>query len=241
MIIAIGLLSFAKNETGDDLFNQLQRMTVNYIKKTKGFYYSRSRTRHPNLAINPYMIMRRLRQNPADEDLAAFFLEKAMAERDWTFFSMLIDSLITQASFSDDLLNCRMALQSLRVVFPLQKKFDEKDLGKIEEKIITALARIRLYNRDEVDTFLLDIDPENKILPRVLRIEPEEKVWAELFHNIYATILVRLIQTPEIKNELIAILRQATRQKSLAAYLKWAVKELMNLLSGKQIFKIEKA
>ncbi len=229
MIIALGLIGLYKNDTGDQFFQQLKRMTIAYIERTKGFYYSKGGTRHPNLAINPYMTMRRIRQNTEDRDLMAFFLAKALDEEDWTFFNMLLDSLVTQASYYDDLLNIRMVLQPIRAVFPIR--------AEVEDKVAFALARIRLYNREEVDNFLLEVDAENKILPKVLRVEPDEQVWGELFHNFYSTILIRLLQTKEIKIALVSLLKEATHQNSLNEYLNIAVKDVMNLLAGEKIFR----
>lgn len=230
MIIALGLIAFYKKDTSDETFHRLERMTIKYIERTRGIYFSRSGTRHPNLALNPYMTLRRFRQNSQDPDLLAIFLQRAIQEKDWSFGTMLLDVPVNQVSVSDDLLNVRMALQSLKAVFPIPLE--------MEDKVIFTLSRIRLYNREEVDNFLMEVDAEKKILPKVLRAEPDEQVWSELFHNIYSTILVRLLQTPEIKQDLALILRQATRQKNLNTYLKWAVKELMNLLTGEAVFQV---
>jgi hypothetical protein len=233
MIIALGLIGLYKNDTSDQFFQQLKRMTIAYIERTKGFYFSKSGTRHPNLAINPYSTARRLRQIAEDDDLVAFFLAKARDQKDWTFFAMLLDSLVTQSSYADDLPNIRMALQSFRTVFPIP--------AEVEDKAALALARIRLYNREEVDNFLLDVDTESKILPKVLRIEPDEQVWGELFHNFYSTILIRLLQTKEIKVALVSLLKEASHQNSLNEYLNIAVKDVMNLLTGEQIFRPKKS
>jgi hypothetical protein len=171
-----------------------------------------------------------MRQNPNDRDLPAMFIQNAIQKEEWTFCSMLLDSLATQVSASNDFLSARMALQSLKVVFPIPYQ--------IEDKVIFTLAKIRLYCREEVDNFLIEIDAENKLLPKVLRVEPDEQVWSELFHNIYSTILVRLLQTPEIKDALVRILRGATQQKNLDEYLKSVAKDLMNLLTGEKIFQL---
>jgi hypothetical protein len=230
MIIALGLIASHKKDTSDETFQRLERMTVNYIERTKGFYFSRSGTKHPNLGINTYMSLRRMRQNPNDRDLPAMFIQNAIQKEEWTFCSMLLDSLATQVSASNDFLSARMALQSLKVVFPIPYQ--------IEDKVIFTLAKIRLYCREEVDNFLIEIDAESKLLPKVLRVEPDEQVWSELFHNIYSTILVRLLQTPEIKDALVRILRGATQQKNLDEYLKSVAKDLMNLLTGEKIFQL---
>jgi len=228
MIIALGLVASYKKDTSEETFQRLERMTVSYVERTKGFYYSRSGIKHPNLAINPHMSLRHIRQNSNDHDLPAMFLQRAISEKDWKFCARLLDSLSTQVSTSSDLLSARMALQSLKGIFPIP--------AEIEDKVIFTLARIRLYCREEVDNFLLEIDLENKLLPKVLRVEPDEQVWSELFHNIYSTILVRLLQTPQIKAALVGMLREATKQKNMDEYLKLVAKDLMNLLTGEKVF-----
>jgi hypothetical protein len=234
MIVAIGILSSYNNDFSDETFQRLERMTEKYVGKTKGLYYARNGTQHPNMAIDHHNFMRVKRQNPKDRDLPRLFLQKALKEKDEKFISMLLDLLAIQVSNFDDFLIARVALGSMIDLFPLPAE------KRLEDKVIYTLARIRLYQPEEVDNFLQEVDPDNIILPKVLRVEPSEQVWAELFHNTYARVLIRFLQTQVIKDELVWILRQATLHKRLDDYLNLVVKDLMNLLSGEQIFKIEK-
>ena len=232
MIIALGLIGVYKEDTSDLLFNQLQRMTYKYIQRTKGFYFSKDGTRHPNLALTPYLTICRLRQNPEDRDLAADFITKAIEEKDWTFFRMLVKALTEQVSYSGNQINTHLVLRALRIIFPIPKGTEIE----VEPVIIDALSRIRIYDQNAVDNFLLEIDPGNNLLPRVLRTEPDEEVWGELFHDAFAKVLVRLLAIPEIKNLLVKILRQAPNLKNLDKYLELSVKILINELVGEEIF-----
>lgn len=229
LIQAVGFLGYQKSVISDALYLTHQRVADEYLIKSRGTYYSKDGTAHPNAAITQHLVLRAKRDNLNDRDLFAEFLQKAVNEKDWGFVDRLLDSLLTVVSGVIDMDLGKITLNSLKPLFPI------KEL-ELENRIMQFLAKMRLYYQEEVDFFLLEVDEDNELLPKVLRVEPKEENWSEMINNTFASILIRMLDTPEVKNALVEMLSVPATHNDLNSSLKSVIKILINVVAGKNVF-----
>lgn len=224
--IAIGHIGLSKPSIDENLYQLHVRMVENYLNKTHSFFYSNHGAKHSNLSLGEHGLLRRARRNPADRDLSEYFLRLAVEWQDWEFLDALLFDAVAQATA---FYNPKAALQSLEALFPISN-------DRIRIKIAKSLSIIRTHYPELVDEFLYSLDPNNDLYNQISRIESPENPWLDLIQAPSGTILLRLLETSEIRSLVASILGQATSEVNIEHFMSMALKRIINQISGVRVF-----
>ena len=226
IVHTIGRIALSQSSIDDNIYNLYINTAKNFLIKTRGFFYSNRGSRHSNLSLGEYGSILAARKNPEDANLYDHFLKIAVNDMDWEFFDALMHDLTGVAHN-----NPRKVLESLETLFPIKN-------NEVLIKVAISLSTIRIYHPDLVDDFLYNIDISSELYQHISRIEIKEDPWFHLLQAASATIILNLMETPEIRNEFAWIMKRATKEKNLGKLLNIMIKRIVNKITGDVIFNI---
>lgn len=213
-------------EVHDDLFMRCQNLLMKYIDRTHYIFYSNDGGLHSNPAMGEYITILRRRRSPSDLNLCSHYLAVALNEKDNDFLDrQFLDLPVLADVFNGP----QYVLEALEQLFPLP------DDPVLQDKLSTVLSKIRAYHTEMVDEFLFQYDQDKLITDKVIRQESREQPWIDLVHVSVGSLIIRLIETPVIRQEVAKILTLATEHSNLQDYLKAAITRAINLISGANV------
>jgi hypothetical protein len=123
------------------------------------------------------------------------------------------------------------------LVFEILNLFFDKASGKVSKLIQEFLARLRLQYPQAVEAFMEEHGASEEIRLFVRTQEPVEKAGALIGGTQIVRFLFEAINSsPDLRNRIMRILSQATETKSLEEWLRYGLREILNMVYGADLF-----